>query len=614
MFSVVLGAGLAVLCIYIVPGLSLVKLTRIYGASFADVIATVLGASLLCFWLFFAVTFLLGIYSRELSIFACALAIVLAVYGNGSSFRLEKGQNIFQPYSKIFDTWKLFSGVNSAIFAALGAMVALHAYLSVWPEWSKFGMVFAYWDVIVSWNRWALEFTQGQYHPTNAAYPILLPATWSFIYFIQNETDVWIFARTSLSIPIFFFLMYCVTLAWRLCSTVPVIFLFLMASSVFPSPYTMTGLMDIPVALFSAFSLLCLWSSEMTAQTGLQTDRLRNLRLGLAICFATIAALTKQPGFLILFFVIGYVLVFHRQQIRDKLISVPITLSGASLLLFGAIFFGFSKDDAPIGNLAYLRDHSVTLSAVRGYWQTITYELSNAYGPYLLISLFFGGMLTLLPHTLRRNPSGALAFLIAVIGGAAWLVFLFYDIRNSYWVAASLAMAAAVGFDGVLRFCGLYLTNPNRQVRLFGLLLIGFVGAFCIQQYIALGELPKRLAFDKWDNNSLRERHELAQLYNGRFKLNEALVDFANQEGESKVLITDYGPAKYFSALKDVRIVGCHCNSSESIAKLIEEWPGSLVFFFRTNKVKEGYIDVLLEEGQASLAYDQRPYRIIRLK
>lgn len=64
------------------------------------------------------------------------------------------------------------------------------------------GSVFNTWDAIMSWNRWAVEWTGGSLPLDLGTYPQLGPASWAWIYILQGTSAVQLFAKTLM--PFFF--------------------------------------------------------------------------------------------------------------------------------------------------------------------------------------------------------------------------------------------------------------------------------------------------------------------------------------------------------------------------------------------------------------------------
>jgi hypothetical protein len=201
----------------------------------------------------------------------------------------------------------------AAVFLAVVAILC-GAGLFFW----NFGSVFVMNDDVVSWDRWAAEWTGPG--PVGAGlYPQLLPANWSITYMLLGSTDVKMFAKAIMPLfPLATLLLFIDLflrrggIDWLLGAGC---YAFLL--SYFFSPELLTaGYADVASAFFALLTL--------HAMTGAGS---KPFGPPLAIVFASGCMLTKQGGAYIFVIATGWLIArFVRSKERNWRAAVAVVL------------------------------------------------------------------------------------------------------------------------------------------------------------------------------------------------------------------------------------------------------------------------------------------------
>ncbi len=151
------------------------------------------------------------------------------------------------------------------------------------------------WDAVVSWNRWARDWTEGNWPFLTWGYPQLVPALWSVLYIWQGSSEIEFFLRIWMGLfPLLLVLVFLALFVhWRRWSLLAA---GAAMSGLLLGPYRNvldTGYVDVPVT----FATLLTGHWVMLARQ----DSARRARWLLQAAFAAaFALLTKQSGMLAL--------------------------------------------------------------------------------------------------------------------------------------------------------------------------------------------------------------------------------------------------------------------------------------------------------------------------
>ena len=219
---------LAIFQNYILPGLVVSK--KLNGSLIFKIVSIIL-ISLLFNFLLISLLIYLNLYLKEIFYIIFTIQIFIIYY----LYKDEKFEIIINFDSFIF----IKAFVLSLIIFAL---------------YKNSGNVFYAWDAVVSYNEWAIKFSEGEY-PGGMVRPYMIPKIWSTIYLFSNNNEITLFTKfTTVLFPCLILLM-CLDeiLFYRKIRDFIKLFLFCIFFYL-KKNFILTGYVDIPlIALIYSF-------------------------------------------------------------------------------------------------------------------------------------------------------------------------------------------------------------------------------------------------------------------------------------------------------------------------------------------------------------------------
>ncbi len=346
---------------------------------------------------------------------------------------------------------QLVRGAIPAISLASGSLrtqlvrtaLCLSAFLLLaYPAIFSFGTIFSIWDAVVSWNRWADEFTRNVYAPLPGAYPVLWPAIWSLIYEAQGNSSLWYVPKATIAIPL---AGLAVLIADRIrgpqyiSGSLLAAMTFLGITAL--SDQVVSGYMDLPLSIMGLGALLLLFSAVD------EPDQARRSELFLlAVITSAVAMVTKQGG-VAFAGIVGLAALYELLRGRMKF---------STLILYGALVFFpiatylqmyFSVTDLTLDSFDHLNQISDKARGESGRLSHAAGLLQEAFPVAVWPLIGLGAALNLI---FFRSYKGVLGLLCLVAGGATFLLFsscCAYNARNGYIVVAFGIASSYVGFS-----------------------------------------------------------------------------------------------------------------------------------------------------------------------
>lgn len=443
---------------------------------------------------------------------------------------------------------------------SLGAFVMTGFYMTVLLLGGYDGFFFPIFgtnDALASWNRWAIELSQNQYNPYNAAYPVLFSGLWSLIYKAQGHADIWLVTKaTTLFLPVIVVAGIAIVatsgayLAAIFLSVVSYFFFF--RGILHP---TFVGDMDAPVAIMLFTSLLiCLAAARENSQNILR----------LAAIFVGVTVVVKQAGLvsLVLFGATIYGLL-HRGSVSKTTALKLATLTLVPAGLFASMFVASGQD--PLGNLEGLQNLS-SAAANGGSRLIAAAQLLVGLLPdplfYLVVGLAASNALYI------NKLEGALGILALVLAGAGFVQFAqccSYDARNGWWVIALLIGSAACSLAATQKLLPSYVSHPVRiraSVAAVVLLVGGAAGSLALAALLPPERLMQRQLSHQWKLMP----QDAVDLLTSQF---DAL-------GSSGRIISEYHFAQWLPGFRD-RYVICGVYDAPCITGALKQYPGSMI-------------------------------------
>ena len=194
------------------------------------------------------------------------------------------------------------------------ALVACFTLPFLYVAWRQVGTVFDLWDVVVSWNRWAVTWYHGelphgtwQYPDISQTYPQGIPILYSLTYQFIGDERVQFFAKIiAIAFPLFAFatLFRAAFIFKELRNTLLLgvaIFIWVLSHGYAGMFFVFGGYVDVPMAYFGVFAIyIFALLAQRARQIGASVwvDPLTYL----AVVAISAAALVKQTGVLLAIF------------------------------------------------------------------------------------------------------------------------------------------------------------------------------------------------------------------------------------------------------------------------------------------------------------------------
>jgi len=426
-------------------------------------------------------------------------------------------------------SWTIY-GINLVLLCAGLGVLGWACNLAV----NNVGTIFMEWDPVVSWNRWAVDWSHNRF-PLNtySYYPQLIPANWSVSY-VFMDYPLQFFPKAIMPLFLVFTLALMLDLAFLnksatyLVGMVPATFFFETAIG----KAIGEGYADTAVAFMGFLTICCLIYANRSDDP--ETTKKYVLLGGI---FAAGALVTKQSGVYVLacfaVLVAARLLRFRRTLRRRDVLAVIFSLVAPIAVIDGPFFlwraYEISRGINPPPSVNF---YEVWNSAKLG--ATYAERLAGGYTKFILlfevlraqkevfqsvaIGLVFGGLI--LAFTDRMW--GRIAALMGLGWWFLWSLFLSYDLRNLTIAFPFLGLAIGIGLARIP------VLGRLRGVTILGIVVIG------------LGALGHSL-----NGGVLIDRHVALQKKIGHAQLNELLLDYRNKSGIDKKILSNYQMLNY---------------------------------------------------------------------
>jgi len=348
------------------------------------------------------------------------------------------------------------------------------------PLLQQIGIGFSVWDVLASWNNWAMELYDNKYYPINAAYPILLPGIWSLIYKIQGTNDIWWTAQLiHFILPIIILGVLFTLYSERKNTTY--LWISLLLYPYFLSIHTINGNMDMPVMLLGMLSLITLYTAEQYKE-----KKEFNYYIYAGVLIAGISSITKQAGLAFLIFNLIYIFLNFKYFKHKKVLFTILTISFLYILSYMTMYYQHNIA-SPTGNLNHLGNLAQTKLSQLGWTQYLDWLEKNFFSLpanvsfitpltslfpvkfYTLYLIVFGLALYLFRGLRQYRSVGFLSALFFIIGTLLWSQYFSYDERNALWVKAFFILFFAININYIITH---YKHKPIYSKIIFILLFV----------------------------------------------------------------------------------------------------------------------------------------------
>lgn len=384
---------LSILQIFCLPGIILKNILKLNNTLIFNLIKIIILSLIINYFL---ITFLIyfKIYTKEVLLFIIFLELIFIL------INLDYGKK------KINIDFSINSAIT--IFTFL---------LIVFALLKNTGNVFYSWDAVISYNEWAINFSNSIY-PGGMVRPELIPKLWSMTYLITSS-EIEFFAKFTTVIYPILILLVCLDeiLVNKKPSNYLKLFLFCLFFY-YQRNFILTGYVDTAlVAIVTIFFYLLNQKTNYKTQSLQATTILVSLGIKLSGLFA-----------------LFYFLSLKKSSLIIKVIVLVITLLYFIVLYFNSFhnFFG----QTIFNEMGQLDDFNLK----NKIWYSLSLLKDNNLF-YLLLISFFGLLL---------NETRRILFLFIFPGIIYWILFLSYDIRNMLFTIPAIIIVNSILIEKVL--------------------------------------------------------------------------------------------------------------------------------------------------------------------
>ena len=384
---------LSILQIFCLPGIALKNIFKLDGTILFNIIKIII-ISLLVNYLLITLLIYLKIYTKEVLLFIIALELIFIL------INLDYGKRKLN----------IDVSINSVITTFIFILI-------IFALFKNTGNVFYSWDAVVSYNEWAINFSNSIY-PGGMVRPELIPKLWSMTYLITSS-EIEFFAKFTTVIYPILILLVCLDeiLVNKRPSNYIKLFLFCLYFY-YQRNFILTGYVDTAlVAIVTIFFYL------LNKKTNYKTQSLQATTILVSLGI-------KLSGLFTLF----YFLSLKKNSLIFKAIVLVITLLYFIALYFNSFhnFFG----QTIFNEMGQLDDFNLE-NKIR--YSLFLLKDSNLF--YFLLIPFFGLLL---------NETRRILFLFIFPGIIYWMLFLSYDIRNMLFTIPAIIIVNSILIERVL--------------------------------------------------------------------------------------------------------------------------------------------------------------------
>jgi hypothetical protein len=548
----------------------------------------------------------LSLYTRSLFLILIIIEVIIIVWLNKRFFKVNLnmiGKNIedyaldqFQIIRNIFQevSYSSFTKlIRNLIIIAIFIISLSLVYWFFRKIPNNIGTVFYEWDAIVSWNYWAQIWAQNKFPEINHTYPQLLPLNLSITYLLTRSNDVSLFAKAIM--PIFATLtvlgIYESGIRQKKYGIIAAVILVYLLYKKFLGAIIADGYADVPVAFFSFIALVPYIENEKFI------DNKKEIFLSFVI--AAGAALTKQVGLFILFFLLIAWLILSIGRLKLNIWRI-LTLFGIAVIFIFPWYLPVGVNILNDFNVSGFNQYIEISTIVQGSNSPII-RLGEAFtnlGKYLVLYLFVFPSIFLVN---RRFKLLILLFLIPF--SVLWGIIASYDERN-----------LSITFVPLAIICGIALENfLEKFFRFFDMISIGKLSSVTLILFLLL---PITIYSWRLDDKKIVTRWEEAQNNIFSTEINEQIQALDRSDPTCNRILTNY-PVNFLPGMKGEQLNFYFADYSAYLS-LVQEpdvcW--MLVPNYATDQIKI-HIAENIENGIFQLVFSTTnwvPYQLIKIK
>ncbi|MAT43060.1 MAG: hypothetical protein CL609_12005 [Anaerolineaceae bacterium] len=555
----------------------------------------IIGLSLITNYLFVFFLTAIGLFIRWLVLFLVVLELIAIIY----LYRVQLTAISLEDVVKT--TWGSFAENIRFLFPTVGednqknltkiiryVFVLLFFIIGIIAiEWIfrffryNLGEVFNTWDAVVSWNRWAVDWSINRMPINTQDYPQLIPANWAMIYKILGTTEIQFFAKAIM--PLFSFLIMLLLLGLGFYTKNPAFFLAIELTRLiikkFIGEFISAGYVDLALTflVFLAFIMLFLAYKEIKLKQKLNY-------VFLSLIFVSGSVVTKQPGFYALASIGLMVILFlFRKELKTifkeykKQIFIVVAIMGVIILpwyLYKGlqIISGIEKTHllGPLQHTNQVHNNMTLFANLIPGLMTL--------GKYIYVVLF------LIPAMFFVEKFWKIISAFVVIPYIAlWASYASYDSRNLTMMFPFIALLVCLGIVGMMDAMLNFIDRVDfKKIPIYSVFILIAVVAYSLNYF--------------WTAEKLMSNQTEKQKQIFSVELNNALYDYFSDKTIQGDILTNY-PVDYLPEFKNTQNSFAYKDLELFKQEFSEEEISYLLFPTNLPDDLKSYINLLEEQG-----------------
>jgi len=415
-------SSLAILQCYILPGLIMVKK---YNESFIYKLISIILVSILFNFFLVSILIALNLYIKEVFyiFFIIQLVIIYRLY--------------------------IFKDIDIEVKLNFNFLIIIFVFLLILLGlYKNTGNVFYAWDAVISYNEWAINFSEGEY-PNGMVRPYLIPKLWSLIYVFANNNTISIFTKFTTFIFPSLILLMCLDeiIIYKKLRDFIKLFLFCIFLYL-KKNFILTGYVDIPlVAIIYCFFYY-----------------FRRQNINLSLVSIIIGFGIKISSIFVLFF-------FLLSQNKNFLKKISISIY---VLIYFIFLYSSKLENLFTSNIFNEMGQNDNFNVFINLKYSLK-MLSNNGLIYFLIGSIFGIFI--------NNFTRKIFFLYIVPGWLYWSLMLSYDDRNFLFLMPGLIIINSILLEKFILKFAPYISkyiniNINHSLMTFKIMIKSYVYIF----------------------------------------------------------------------------------------------------------------------------------------
>ncbi len=320
--------------------------------------------------------------------------------------------------AQIFLIYHLYKDKNFEVNINYNLFIFVKAFiltLIIFALYKNSGNVFYAWDAVVSYNEWAIKFSEG-YYPGGMIRPYLIPKIWSMIYVFSSNSDVTLFSKFSTFLFPSLILLMCLDeiLIYKKIRDFVKLILFCIFFYL-KKNFILTGYVDIPLVSL-IYSFFYFYRRKQISMS----------------CYAIFLGFTIKLSAIFIFF---YFIISKNKYLIKKII-----LSTSIFLYF--IFLYHSKLDNFFSAAIFNEmDQNKNFNLIYTFKYSLEMLLNQNLIYFLVFSLF--GLFI-------NNFTRLILLLYIIPGWVYWSLLLSYDDRNFLFLIPGLIIINSIVIEKFL--------------------------------------------------------------------------------------------------------------------------------------------------------------------